>query len=45
MLKLSSNQMDYDAVTSIYTHSLGLIKTAIGKSKAGLAEAMRRPRS
>ncbi len=32
MLKLSSNQMDYDAVTSIYTHSLGLIKTAIGKS-------------
>ena len=29
MLKLSSNQMDYDAVTSIYTHSIGLIKTAI----------------
>ena len=29
MLKLSSNQMDYDAVTSIYTHSLALIKTAV----------------
>jgi flagellar basal-body rod protein FlgB len=29
MLKLSSNQMDYDAVTSIYTHSIGLIKTAV----------------
>ena len=29
MLKLASNQMDYDAVTSIYTHSLGLIKTAV----------------
>ena len=27
MLKLAGNQMDYDAVTSIYTHSLGLIKT------------------
>ncbi len=29
MLKLASNQMDYDAVTSIYTHSIGLIKTAV----------------
>jgi len=29
MLKLASNQMDYDAATSIYTHSIGLIKTAI----------------
>ncbi len=29
MLKLATNQMDYDAVTSIYTHSLGLIKTAL----------------
>jgi flagellar basal-body rod protein FlgB len=29
MLKMSGNQMDYDAVTSIYTHSLSLIKTAI----------------
>jgi flagellar basal-body rod protein FlgB len=31
MLKLAGNQMDYDAVTSLYTHSLMLIKTAIGK--------------
>jgi flagellar basal-body rod protein FlgB len=31
MLKLAGNQMDYDAVTSIYTHSLTLIKTAIGR--------------
>ena len=32
MLKLAGNQMDYDAVTSIYTHSLTLIKTAIGRA-------------
>jgi flagellar basal-body rod protein FlgB len=32
MLKLAGNQMDYDAVTSLYTHSLALIKTAIGKA-------------
>ena len=31
MLKLAGNQMDYDAVTSLYTHSLALIKTAVGK--------------
>jgi flagellar basal-body rod protein FlgB len=31
MLKLSGNQMDYEAMTSLYTHSLNLIKTAIGK--------------
>ena len=31
MLKLAGNQAGYDAVTSIYTHSLSLIKTAIGK--------------
>ena len=29
MLKLASNQMDYDAVTSMYTHSIGLIKMAV----------------
>ena len=33
MLKLASNQMDYDAVTSLYTHSLGLIKTAFDKGE------------
>jgi len=32
MLKLASNQMDYDAVTSLYTHSINLIKTAVGKT-------------
>ena len=32
MLKVSSNQMDYAAVTSLYTHSLHLLKTAIGKA-------------
>ncbi|AVT77968.1 MULTISPECIES: flagellar basal body rod protein FlgB [Rhodopseudomonas] len=31
MLKVSSNQMDYAAVTSLYSRSLGLLKTAIGK--------------
>jgi flagellar basal-body rod protein FlgB len=32
MLKLSQNQMDYEAVTGLYTHSLHLLKTAIGKA-------------
>lgn len=32
MLKLAGNQTDYDAVTSLYAHSLAMIKTAIGKS-------------
>jgi len=32
MLKLAGNQAAYDAVTSIYTHSLSLIKTAVGKA-------------
>jgi flagellar basal-body rod protein FlgB len=32
MLKLASNQMDYHAAASIYTHSLSLIKTAFGKA-------------
>ena len=32
MLKLAGNQADYDAVTSIYTHSLTLIKTAVGRA-------------
>jgi flagellar basal-body rod protein FlgB len=31
MLKVSGNQMDYAAATSLYTRSLGLLKTAIGK--------------
>jgi len=32
MLKLAGNQMDYEAVTSLSTHSLALLKTALGKS-------------
>jgi flagellar basal-body rod protein FlgB len=31
MLKVSANQMDYAAATSLYSRGLGLIKTAIGK--------------
>lgn len=31
MLKVASNQMDYQAVASLYSRSLGLLKTAIGK--------------
>lgn len=31
MMKVSNNQMDYAAVTSLYSRSLGLIKTAIGR--------------
>jgi flagellar basal-body rod protein FlgB len=31
MMKVASNQMDYEAVTSMYTHSLGLIKLALDR--------------
>ena len=31
MMNVASNQMDYEAVTQIYTHSLDLIKLAAGK--------------
>jgi flagellar basal-body rod protein FlgB len=31
MLKVSSNAMDYQAATALYTRGLGLIKTALGK--------------
>jgi flagellar basal-body rod protein FlgB len=31
MIKVASNQMDYQTVTSLYSRSLGLIKTAIGR--------------
>ena len=31
MIKVATNQMDYQAATSLYTRSLGLLKTAIGK--------------
>jgi flagellar basal-body rod protein FlgB len=32
MLKVSANQMDYAAVTALYSKSLHLLKTAIGKA-------------
>ena len=32
MMKAASNQMDFEAVTSLYTHSLALIKLAIGRA-------------
>jgi len=31
MMNVATNQMDYEAVTQIYTHSLSLIKLAAGK--------------
>jgi flagellar basal-body rod protein FlgB len=31
MMKVAANQMDYQAATAVYTHSLDLIKTALGK--------------
>ena len=31
MIKVASNQMDYQAATTLYTRSLGLLKTAMGK--------------
>jgi flagellar basal-body rod protein FlgB len=32
MMKVAANQMDYETATTLYTHSLTLIKTALGKS-------------
>ena len=31
MMKVAANQMDFQAATSLYTHSLNLIKTALGR--------------
>jgi flagellar basal-body rod protein FlgB len=31
MMKVAANQMDYQAATTLYSRSLGLLKTAIGK--------------
>jgi flagellar basal-body rod protein FlgB len=31
MMKVAANQMDYQAATAVYTHSLSLIRTALGK--------------
>ena len=32
MMKVAANQMDYQAATSLYTRSLQLIRTALGRS-------------
>jgi flagellar basal-body rod protein FlgB len=32
MMKVAANQMDFQAATALYTRSLSLIKTALGKS-------------
>jgi flagellar basal-body rod protein FlgB len=31
MIKVADNQMDYQAASALYTRSLGLLKTALGK--------------
>ena len=31
MMKVAANQMDFQAATALYTRSLNLIKTALGK--------------
>lgn len=31
MIKVANNQMEYQAATALYTRSLGLLKTALGK--------------
>lgn len=32
MMKVAANQMDYQAVTTLYTRSMQLLRTALGKS-------------
>ncbi len=34
MMKVAANNMDYQAATAVYTRSLKLIKTALGKGSA-----------
>ena len=31
MMKVAANQMDYQAVAALYTRSLNLLKTALGR--------------
>ena len=33
MMKVAANQMDYQAATSLYSRSLGLLKTAMGRGR------------
>ncbi len=32
MMKVTANQLDYQTVTSLYTRSIGLIRTALGRA-------------
>ncbi|HEY4199869.1 MAG TPA: flagellar basal body rod protein FlgB [Devosiaceae bacterium] len=32
MMKVTSNQMDYQTATTLYTHSMQILRTALGKS-------------
>jgi len=32
MMKVTTNQMDYQAVTALYTRSIRMIKVALGRS-------------
>jgi flagellar basal-body rod protein FlgB len=32
MMKVTSNQMDYQAATTLYTRSIALIRTALGRT-------------
>jgi flagellar basal-body rod protein FlgB len=32
MMKVSANQMDYQMVTSLYTRSVGILRTALGRA-------------
>jgi flagellar basal-body rod protein FlgB len=34
MMKVAANQMDYQAVTALYTRSLSMLKTALGKGSS-----------
>jgi flagellar basal-body rod protein FlgB len=34
MMKVAANQMDFQAVTALYTRSLNMLKTALGKSSS-----------
>ncbi len=40
MMKVAANTMDYQAVTALYTRSLGLLKTALGKADRVREQAM-----
>ncbi len=41
MMNVASNQMDYEAATELYTHSLGLIKLAIKELRRAVRASRR----